>query len=106
MWTGPEWLLWLCFAGRLGEGEDGQGFPWHALLITVYPHSRWKEVRKIKPVEEQQVKRMNLNVPLELHNNFKSVTAAEGKNMTDVLLEFIQEYIAKHSSPKTKGRRK
>ena len=46
---------------------------------------------------------MNLNVPLELHNRFKSVTAAEGQNMTDVLLEFIQAYVARHA-PK-KGRR-
>ena len=48
---------------------------------------------------------MNLNVPVELHNNFKSVTAAQGQNMTDVLLEFIQEYITKNS-PKPKGKRK
>ncbi len=48
---------------------------------------------------------MNLNVPLELHNNFKSVTAAQGQNMTDVLMEFIQSYVDKHSS-KPKGRRK
>jgi len=47
---------------------------------------------------------MNLNVPLELHNSFKSVTAAEGKNMTDVLIEYIQSYVAKYSKPK--GRRK
>ena len=47
---------------------------------------------------------MNLNVPVELHNNFKSATAAQGVNMTDVLLEFIQGYIAKHS-PKPKRRR-
>jgi hypothetical protein len=46
---------------------------------------------------------MNLNVPVELHNRFKSVTAAQGENMTDVLLEFIKSYIAKHSP---KGRRK
>jgi hypothetical protein len=63
-------------------------------------------VREIKPIEEQKVKRMNLNVPLELHNAFKSTTAAEGKNMTDVLLEFIQEYVVKYSSAKPKGRRK
>lgn len=49
---------------------------------------------------------MNLNVPLELHNQFKSVTAAAGSNMTDVLLDFIRDYVAKHSSPKPKGRRK
>jgi hypothetical protein len=58
-------------------------------------------VRKIKKAEK--VKRMNLNVPIGLHNNFKSVTAAQGQNMTDVLLEFIKSYIAKHSP---KGRRK
>ena len=61
---------------------------------------------KIKQPQPEQVKRMNLNVPLELHNAFKSTTAAEGKNMTDVLLEFIQEYVAKYWSPKPKGRRK
>ena len=55
--------------------------------------------------EEQGVKRMNLNVPIELHNSFKSVTASQGKNMTDVLLEFIQTYVDKNSS-KPKGRRK
>jgi hypothetical protein len=63
-------------------------------------------VRNIKQPQEQQVKRMNLNVPIELHNGFKSATAAEGQNMTDVLLEFIQKYVAEHSSPKPKGRRK
>jgi len=47
---------------------------------------------------------MNLNVPIELHNAFKSVTAAQGQNMTDVLLEQIRNYIAKHS-PNPKGRR-
>ncbi len=55
--------------------------------------------------EEQRIKRMNLNVPLELHNSFKSVTASQGKNMTDVLLEFIQNYVEKNT-PKQKGRRK
>ena len=49
---------------------------------------------------------MNLNVPVQLHNQFKSVTAAEGSNMTDVLLRFIQDYVSMNSSPKPKGRRK
>ena len=50
---------------------------------------------------------MNLNVPLELHNRFKSATASEGQNMTDVLLEFIQDYVRKSSTDtkKPKGRR-
>jgi hypothetical protein len=63
-------------------------------------------VRKINKVEEEKVKRMNLNVPVELHNSFKSATAAQGQNMTDVLLGFIQTYVSKYSSPKQKGRRK
>ena len=49
---------------------------------------------------------MNMNVPLELHNRFKSITAAQGLNMTDVLIQFIQEYVDTHSTPKPKGRRK
>lgn len=48
---------------------------------------------------------MNLNVPLELHNSFKSITAAQGKDMTTVLMEFIQNYIDKHTPSKPKGRR-
>ena len=49
---------------------------------------------------------MNLNVPIELHNAFKSTTAGEGKNMTDVLLDFIKDYVDRYSSAKPKGRRK
>lgn len=44
---------------------------------------------------------MNLNVPVELHNSFKATTAARGLNMTDVILEWIQDYVAKYS-PSTK----
>ena len=40
---------------------------------------------------------MNLNVPVELHNAFKATTAAQGQNMTDVLMEFIKDYVAKNS---------
>jgi hypothetical protein len=60
-------------------------------------------VSPIVIVAGEQVKRMNLNVPIELHNTFKSVTAAEGKNMTDILLEFIQSYVDKRA-PKPKRR--
>jgi hypothetical protein len=47
-------------------------------------------VSQISKAEEQPVKRMNLNVPVELHNSFKSVTAAQGQDMTTVLMAFIQ----------------
>jgi hypothetical protein len=60
-------------------------------------------VSPIAKVKEQEWKRMNLNVPVELHNSFKSVTAAEGKDMTTVLLKFITDYVTKNSP---KGRRR
>jgi len=59
-----------------------------------------------KPEEQQPVKRMNVNIPLELHNSFKSITAAQGLNMTDVLIQYIQEYVDRHSLKQQKGRRK
>jgi hypothetical protein len=40
---------------------------------------------------------LNLHVSVTLHNQFKAATAAEGKNMTEVLLKFIQGYVEKHS---------
>jgi hypothetical protein len=53
-----------------------------------------------------QVKRMNLNVEVHLHDAFKAATAAQGKNMTDVLLEFIEQYVQKNGvQPTKKGRR-
>jgi ParG len=63
-------------------------------------------VSKISKQEDKGTKRMNLNVPVDLHNSFKSVTAAQGQNMTDVLLEFIQDYVTNHSQKKPKGKRK
>lgn len=53
--------------------------------------------------------RMSLIIPPALHRQFKIATAAEGKQMTDVLLEFIQEYVHKHLpaalKPNTGGRK-
>lgn len=45
---------------------------------------------------ETRIVRMNLNVEEPLHHAFKAATAAQGKNMTDVLLEFIEKYVAQH----------
>jgi hypothetical protein len=45
---------------------------------------------------------MNLNVETNLHDAFKASTAAQGKKMTDILIEFIRDYVQKHppQSPK------
>ena len=51
---------------------------------------------------------MNINVETGLHNAFKAATAAQGVDMTTVLLEFIEDYVVKHGSAapkKQKSRR-
>jgi hypothetical protein len=55
---------------------------------------------------EPKVKRMNINVPVDLHDAFKAATAVQGENMTDVLMKFIEDYVAKNGVElKKKGRR-
>lgn len=39
---------------------------------------------------------MNLNVDTALHDAFKAATASQGKKMTDVLLEYIRDYVEKN----------
>ena len=62
---------------------------------------------QIKKKEGTGIKRMNVNIPTELHNSFKAATAARGLEMTVVLQEFIEGYVAKHGPipPQKKGRR-
>lgn len=52
-----------------------------------------------------EVKRMNMNVPKDLHDAFKAAAAARGERMTDVLLERIREYVEKYGVQTKKGRR-
>jgi hypothetical protein len=57
-------------------------------------------------MKEQKGQRMNINVEVSLHDSFKAATAARGENMSDVLLRFIEDYIAKNGRvPKQRGRR-
>ena len=56
-------------------------------------------------IAEQEIKRLNINLELSLHNAFKAATAARGENMTDELLKFIQSYVDRYGiTPKKKGR--
>lgn len=43
---------------------------------------------------------MNVNLDIDLHNAFKAATAARGENMTDVLLAFIKDYVARYDTRK------
>ena len=44
----------------------------------------------------QEMKRLNINIDLDLHNAFKAATAARGENMTDEILKFIKGYVAQY----------
>ena len=49
---------------------------------------------------------MNVNIEVSLHNAFKAATASKGTDMTTVLQEFIQSYVAKNAATTSKkGRR-
>ena len=52
--------------------------------------------RKKKPNEKAGLKRMNINLDSELHQQFKTAVSNKGENMTDVLVAFIEDYVAKH----------
>jgi hypothetical protein len=64
-------------------------------------------VSQIAKQEETVTNRVNINVEVSLHNRFKAATAAQGVDMTTVLMDFIQAYVAKHASatPPKKSRR-
>jgi predicted HicB family RNase H-like nuclease len=63
-------------------------------------------VSQIKAKEGIGIKRLNVNISEELHRSFKAATAAQGLEMTDLVLEWIQKYVDKNGlvAPK-KGRR-
>ena len=61
---------------------------------------------EVSGVKEQKVKRLNINIEVSLHDAFKAATAAKGENMTDVLMQFINDYVGKNGlALKKKGRR-
>jgi hypothetical protein len=60
-------------------------------------------VSSIAKIIEEEIKRLNMNLTVSLHNAFKAATAARGENMTDVLMAYIKAYVEKHSP---KGRRR
>ncbi len=64
-------------------------------------------MRTIKAKEGTGIKRVNINVEVKLHNAFKATTAAQGTDMTTVLMEYIQNYVGRYQSttPQKKGRR-
>jgi hypothetical protein len=48
---------------------------------------------------------MNLNLETELHQRFKAAVALDGKNMTDVLVRFIRDYVEGQEAETVKKRK-
>ena len=40
--------------------------------------------------------RMSWIIPRDLHQQFKVAAASQGKEMSELLLEFVKQYVAKH----------
>ena len=53
--------------------------------------------------KSMEVKRLNMNVPRDLHVAFKAATAAEGKQMTDVLMDYIRKYVEQRQPERRRG---
>jgi predicted HicB family RNase H-like nuclease len=45
---------------------------------------------------KEGLKRLNVNISEQLHRRFKAATAANGLEMTDLILEWIQKYVDKN----------
>jgi hypothetical protein len=67
-----------------------------AVLTIPYAHLQRKEVSQIKTREGTGLKRLNVNISEQLHRRFKAATAANGLEMTDLILEWIQKYVDKN----------
>jgi hypothetical protein len=62
----------------------------------------------VRPIAKEGtgLKRVNVNIEVSLHNAFKAATAAKGTDMTVVLQQFIESYVAKFGiATQKKGRR-
>ena len=46
-----------------------------------------------QPEGKPPTKRVNLDVPTELHQRFKGATSMAGRTMTDVIQELMREYL-------------
>ena len=44
----------------------------------------------------KELKRLNVNLNTNLHAAFKVAAVAQGKDMSTVLIELVQQYVQKH----------
>lgn len=49
----------------------------------------------VNPGAGKQTKRLNAEIPAALHSRMKSQCALQGRDMTDVLIEILEQYFPK-----------
>jgi regulator of PEP synthase PpsR (kinase-PPPase family) len=54
-------------------------------------------------VTEQKTVAVKTFVSEELRNSFKAACAKEGRNMSDVLAEFVEQYVNQREAPSASG---
>lgn len=59
-----------------------------------------------KPAKPQEVKRLNVEIPVDLHDAFKAALAAEGKKINSVIVAFIRQYVEQRQTSRRGGTRK
>jgi len=47
----------------------------------------------LKRTEKIPQKRVNVNLEASLHDRFKATAASQGRQMTEILIEFIERYV-------------
>jgi len=99
----------------VGDLELGTDLSWGAPLalnasmryICIYSYIASRELnappafrgreRRNHETSMEGVKRMSLIIPPDLHRAFKVAAAAEGREMTELILEFIEDYVQRHA---------
>ena len=51
---------------------------------------------------EEKIISLRVFMPQSLRNNFKAVCAKQGRNMSEVVSEFVREYVTEHEKPSPK----
>lgn len=57
----------------------------------------------LKNAEKAPKKRVNINLEVSLHDRFKATAASQGRQMTDVLVEFIENFL-RNSEKSSRGK--
>lgn len=56
-----------------------------------------------QPTVIEELSRLSIRLPRSLHNQFKAAVAAQGKSIQDVLVAYIENYVAQQRPEQRRG---